>query len=78
MSHILLFTYLLNNSILQDDYHKAKKSKTLAETLQDVRHKFLFLQNKCTDLKYRYFNRCNYCFEGEIIQSFSLFVFDTE
>ena len=38
MSHILLFTYLLNNSILQDDYHKAKKSKMLAETLQDVRH----------------------------------------
>ena len=32
MSHILLFTYLLN-SILQDDYHKAKKSKMLAETL---------------------------------------------
>ena len=35
---IINFTYLLNNSILQDDYHKAKKSKMLAETLQDVRH----------------------------------------
>ena len=37
--HSFPFLFLiLNNSTLQDDYHKAKKRKTLSEAQLDVRH----------------------------------------